>query len=177
MAGGWGGRRNGAGRPKGSPGLKSEALASRLEEMGYDPAETLVRLGRRAEEAGEIELAIKAAVALMSFRWPKLKESSVDLGLGLSNGLAGQLEAARARIEISVCSGIDRPPDDAGAIDATPVPPAPPPIPSPAESPPKRPSATTPASPPAPESPAPPQTPGKAIPAHQYWSQVAKPER
>jgi hypothetical protein len=93
--------------------------------MGYDPAETLVRLGRRAEEAGEIELAIKAAVALMSFRWPKLKESSVDLGLGLSNGLAGQLEAARARIEISVCSGIDRPPDDAGAIDATPVPPAP----------------------------------------------------
>jgi hypothetical protein len=115
--------------------------------MGCDPAEALARLAKRAEAAGEIDLAIKAYGALMPFRWPKLKEASLDIGLGLGSGLAGQLEAARARVEISVTTGIERPPDDAGAIDAAPVPPAP--------------------SPP----------PCKPVPAHEYWSRVAKPER
>ena len=38
MANGWGGKRPGSGRPKGSPGLKSEALAERLDALGCDPA-------------------------------------------------------------------------------------------------------------------------------------------
>jgi hypothetical protein len=180
---GVGGKRPGAGRPLGSPGLKSQALAGRLDEMGYDPAETLVRLGRRAEEAGNTDLAIKAAIALMSFRWPKLKETQTELGLGLSNSLADRLESAQARLQIIVTSGIDRPPDG-DAIEAAPAasdpveqidppppsPPQPPTSPSPAASPPKlRPVAS---SPPAPE---PPPAPGRPIPAHQYWA--AKPER
>src|SRR3954464_786624 len=115
---GVGGKRPGAGRPLGSPGLKSQALAGRLDEMGYDPAETLVRLGRRAEAAGDVDLAIKAAVALMSFRWPKLKETAVDLALGLDGSIADRLDAACLRIEVT--TGIDRPPDDPGAIEAAP---------------------------------------------------------
>jgi hypothetical protein len=175
-----GGRRAGAGRPPGSPGLKSAALAARLDALDYDPAEQLVKLGRRAEAAGDVDLAIKAAVALMSFRWPKLKESSLDVGLGLSGSLADRLESAQARLTISVSTGIDRPPDDPGVIDAAPVasvpveqidpPPPQPPAPS---SPPKLRPVASPS--PAPEPPAPAVVPGKPIPAHQYWA--AKPER
>jgi hypothetical protein len=179
VANGWGGKRAGSGRPKGSPGLKSEALAGRLDELGCDPAEALVRLGNKAEAAGEIELAVKAFSALMPFRWPKLKESSLDLGLGLSGSLADRLNAAQARLSITVCSGIDRPPDDPGAIEAAPVPPpspasasgspnqikpaAPPPKPRPAPSP--QPSAVPPA----------PPLPVTPVSAHAYWSQPARP--
>ena len=115
---GRGGKRAGAGRPLGSPGLKSEALAGRLDALGCDPAEALVRLGNKAEAAGDVDLAIKAFTALLPFRWPKLKESSLDLGLGLSGSLADRLEQARLRIE--VVTGIDRPPDDAGTVEAAP---------------------------------------------------------
>jgi hypothetical protein len=112
---GVGGKRAGAGRPPGSPGLKSLALAGRLDAMGCDPAEALARLGAKAEAAGDTDLAIKAYTALMPFRWPKLKETAIDLGLGLSGSLAGRLQEAQARLQITVVSGIDRPPDDAGA--------------------------------------------------------------
>jgi hypothetical protein len=158
VANGWGGKRPGSGRPKGSPGLKSEALAERLDALGCDPAEALVRLGNKAEAAGEIDLAIKAFSALMSFRWPKLKESQVGLGVN------GSMEVSW----INVTTGIERPPDDAVTIDATPVPPTPP-------SPPPEPPAPRPtASPPPPEPPAPALTPGKPVPAHVFWSQPAK---
>jgi hypothetical protein len=156
MAGGHGGRRPGSGRPKGSPGLKSEALAGRLDALGYDPAETLVRLGQKAEAAGETELAIKAAVALMSFRWPKLKESSI--GFGLDGSFADQLDAAQARLQITVVSGIDRPPDDPGAIEPDPVPPPPPGSPPPSSSSSSPPSPSPAASSPKPRPAAPPTT-------------------
>ena len=160
---GVGGKRPGAGRPLGSPGLKSQALAGRLDEMGYDPAETLVRLGRRAEEAGDVDLAIKAAIALMSFRWPKLKETAI--GLGLDGSIADRLDAACLRIEVT--TGIDRPPDDPGAIEAAPVPPTP-------AAPPSQPKLRLAAEPPPP---APSLGAAPAIPAHAYWAQMAKPKR
>jgi hypothetical protein len=129
-----------------------------------------------------VDLAIKAAIALMSFRWPKLKETQTELGLGLSGSLAERLESAQARLQITVTTGITRPPDDPGVIDAAPVasaqrepvnPPQPPTPSSPslATSPPKlRPVA-------APELPPAPAVPGKPIPAHLYWAKMAKPER
>jgi hypothetical protein len=174
---GWGGKRPGSGRPKGSPSLKSEALAGRLDELGCDPAEALVRLGNKAEAAGDTELAVRAFTALMPFRWPKLKESSLDIGLGLSGSIADRLESARLRIEVT--TGITRPPDEARVIDAAPaasdragqIDPAPPQPPTPSSPPKLRPVASP---SPAPEPPAF-ATSGKAIPAHQYWA--AKPER
>jgi hypothetical protein len=185
MANGWGGKRAGGGRPKGSPGLKSEALAARLDALDYDPAETLVRLGQKAEAAGETELAIKAAVALMSFRWPKLKEAGLDIGL--SGSLADRLQDAQARLTISVVTGVPRPPDD--PIEAAPVPtpvssppsspepPEPQASPSPVTSPPKPPSekpTPRPTAPPPPPEP-PLLRPGQPVKAHDYWTQ-RKPE-
>src|SRR3954454_10046133 len=163
---GVGGKRPGAGRPLGSPGLKSQALAGRLDEMGYDPAETLVRLGRRAEAAGDVDLAIKAAIALMSFRWPKLKETAI--GLGLDGSIADRLDAACLRIEVT--TGIPRPPDDLGIIEEVPVPPPPAAPPRPA-APPSQPKLRLAAEPPPP---APTAASGKVVPAHEYWAQMAK---
>jgi hypothetical protein len=181
MANGWGGKRAGGGRPKGSPGLKSEALAARLDALDYDPAETLVRLGQKAEAAGETELAIKAAVALMSFRWPKLKEAGLEIGL--SGSLADRLQDAQARLTISVVTGVPRPPDD--PIEAAPVP-TPvssppsspePPAPEPSPTPPKpaleKPTPRPTAPPPPPEPPL--LRPGQPVKAHDYWTQ-RKPE-
>ena len=153
--------------------MRSDALAGRLDAMGCDPAEELVRLGRQATEAGDLDLAIKAYTALMPFRWPKLKETAIDLGLGLSGSLAGRLQEAQARLQITVVSGIDRPPDDAGAsgpqlAELPPTPPSPP-SPAPQSSPPP-PEPRPAAPPPSPEPPAPSVVAGKPIPEHLSWT-------
>ena len=100
-----GGRRPGAGRPPGSRGRKTADLADRLDALHCDPAEGLARIAARAEAAGDLELACRAYATLMPFRWAKLKETSLDVGLDSS--LAGRLEQARLRIEVT--TGIDRP--------------------------------------------------------------------
>ena len=111
---GWGGRREGAGRPK---GLVGKTAHRPLAEIGLTRwaatrPKGLARLGRQATAAGDLDLAIKAYGALLPFRWPKLKESQIDLGLGLSGSIADRLAQAQARLQITVVSGIDRPPDD-----------------------------------------------------------------
>jgi hypothetical protein len=181
MVNGHGGRREGAGRPKGMHGVKSTDLAEMLDDMGANPAKGLARLALKAEAAGDDDLVVRAFTGLMPFRYPKLKESSLDLGLGLSGSLADRLEAASARLQITVVSGIDRPPDDPGAIESDPVPP-PSPVPPPPETPaPQPPPAAVsrpkprPAAPP-PEPLAPSLTLGQPVPAHVYWSQPAQPE-
>jgi len=178
---GWGGRREGAGRPKGLHGVKSTELAEMLDSMGANPAKALARLGLKAEAAGDDDLAVRAFGALMPFRYAKLKESSLSLGMDAS--FADLLDAAEGRLAITVVSGIDRPPDDPGAIEPDPGPPrASPPAPaSPptqsSPSPPKpRPAASPPpASSPPPEPPSAPLT-GQAMPAHMYWAQKREPE-
>jgi hypothetical protein len=169
-----GGRREGAGRPKGLHGVKTTELAEMLDSMDANPAKGLARLALKAEREGNDDLAVRAFSALMPFRWPKLKESAVDLGL--SGSLADRLEQAQSRLTISVVSGIDRPPGD--PIEADPVPPPSPvsPPPSSPETPPSQSSpslATSPEPrpvPPSPEPPAPSVVAGKPIPEHLSWT-------
>jgi hypothetical protein len=169
--------------------MRSDALAGRLDAMGCDPAEELVKLGRRAAEAGDVDLAIKAYGALMPFRWPKLKESTIDLGLGLSGSIADRLEAAQARLSITVVSGIDRPPDDPEPDRGPPPPASPPPSPPPKQASPSPTASPKPrstsadisrSSSPSPAPPDPPQasppTAGGAFKAHDYWTQRREPE-
>jgi hypothetical protein len=183
---GWGGRREGAGRPKGLHGVKSTELAEMLDSMGANPAKALARLGLKAEREGDDDLAVRAFSALMPYRFAKLKETSI--GFGLDGNFADLLDAAEGRLQLTVVSGIDRPPDDPGAIEPDPVPkpsPAAPTLrespkqssPSPAASPPKpRPATPPPPSPPASSPPPEPPAPGGVMSAHAYWSQKREPE-
>jgi hypothetical protein len=177
---GWGGRREGAGRPKGLHGVKSSELAEMLDGMDANPAKGLARLALKAEREGDDDLACRAFAALMPFRYAKLKESSI--GFGLDGNFADLLDAAEGRLQLTVISGIDREP---GAIEPDPVPPQSPPppppsstSPSPAASPPKpRPAAPPPPpSPPASSPPPEPPAAGGVMSAHAYWSQKREPE-
>jgi hypothetical protein len=152
--------------------VKTTELAEMLDSMDANPAKGLARLALKAEREGNDDLAVRAFSALMPFRWPKLKESAVDLGL--SGSLADRLESAQARLQITVVSGIDRPPGD--PIEAAPVPrsapvssspqPPSPSSASPATSPEPRPAAP----PPSPEPPSPSVVAGKPIPEHLSWT-------
>jgi hypothetical protein len=181
----WGGRREGAGRPKGLHGVKSTELAEMLDDMGANPAKALARLGLKAEREGNDDLATRAYAALLPFRYAKLRETSLGIGL-LEGSLADRLEAASARLTISVVTGVPRPPDDPIEADPTsspvsppaPEPPAPQTSPSPAASPPKppleKPTPRPAAPPPSPEPPL--QMPGRAMAAHDYWARKREPE-
>jgi hypothetical protein len=167
-----GGRRPGAGRPPGSRGQKSADLAARLDELNCDPAEGLARIAARAEAAGDLDLACRAYATLMPFRWAKLKETSLDVGLDTS--LAGRLEQARLRIEVT--TGIDRPPDAPTVVGDARLPAAPrastPPPPSlPPEPPADKPHpALRPTAAPSPPS------QGQPVPSHVYWTCQPEPE-
>lgn len=60
-------------------GRKRVEIAERLKEMGHDPVEALVKIARRAEEAGNDKLAAKINGDLLEYIAPKLK--SVDFGI------------------------------------------------------------------------------------------------
>jgi hypothetical protein len=177
--GGHGGRRPGSGRPKGLRGIKTTELAEMLDEMGANPAKALARLGLKAEREGNDDLAIRAFTGLMPFRYPKLKEG--NLALGLDGSFADQLAAAEGRLRITVVSGIDRPPDDPPPSPVSPPPSPEPPPPSASPAPPRpkpRPAAapSPPPSPDPPEPPAPVQAAGGVMSAHAYWSRQREPE-
>jgi len=141
-----------------------------LDALHCDPAEGLARIAARAEAAGDLDLACRAYATLMPFRWAKLKETSLDVGLDTS--LAGRLEQARLRIEVT--TGIDRPPDapplpdgarpPAALIASTP-PPSSPQLPDAKRRLDPRPT-TAPSSPPY----------GRWVPSHVYWARQREPE-
>jgi len=65
-----GGPRPGSGRPPGSRNKRTLELISKLDAMGCDPALELMRLGRKAEAEGNLDLASRAYAVLMRYRWP-----------------------------------------------------------------------------------------------------------
>lgn len=73
-----GGRRSGAGRPRGSVNLRSKALADQMLREGHCPATALTRLAQQAEEKGNLALAVDAWKALLPYIHPKPKPVEVD---------------------------------------------------------------------------------------------------
>jgi hypothetical protein len=71
-----GGARPGSGRPRGSRNKRTLELISLLDGMGIDPARELLRLGRKAEESGDLDLATRTYGVLMRYRWPMPTASS-----------------------------------------------------------------------------------------------------
>lgn len=68
-----GGKRVGAGRPKGSRSRRSDAVAEKLLAQGKCPVEALIRLAEDAEADGDRSLAIHAWKAVLPFVYPKPK--------------------------------------------------------------------------------------------------------
>jgi hypothetical protein len=73
-----GGKRSGAGRPKGSRGRRSEILAETLLAQGKCPVEALIRLAEKAEAEGELALAIGAWKSIVPYVYPKPKAVEIE---------------------------------------------------------------------------------------------------
>lgn len=54
-------------------------IAKRLEELGVDPVEGMVRIAERAEAAGNFPLAAKILSDLLQYTAPKLKSMEVSI--------------------------------------------------------------------------------------------------
>lgn len=87
---GHGGKRSGAGRPKGSRMRRSDELAQKLIAKGHCPAEALARLAVQAEAEGDIREAISAWKSLLPYVYPKPKpiEIAPELAIELAHELA-----------------------------------------------------------------------------------------
>jgi len=90
---GHGGKRAGAGRPKGSRMRRSDALAEELISAGKCPIEALMRLAEQAEAAGDLAQAISAWKSILPYVHPKPK--SVEFAPGEVIELARELAVAR----------------------------------------------------------------------------------
>ena len=91
---GHGGKREGAGRPKGSRMRRSDELAERLISEGKCPVEALVRLAERAEADGELTQAIGAWISVLPYIYPKPK--AVEVAPEILVELTRDMAAARA---------------------------------------------------------------------------------
>jgi len=91
---GRGGRRPGAGRPKGSPTKYSERIAEMLSEMDCDPIVGMARLAKEAEANGEKGLAGQMYRELAQYVAPKRKavEMTVDATITAHEDLLAELE-------------------------------------------------------------------------------------
>jgi len=100
---GHGGKREGAGRPKGSRMRRSDELAERLISEGRCPVEALVRLAERAEAEGDLTQAIGAWKSVMPYIYPKPK--AVEVAPEILVELAREMAAARADTGDRVATG------------------------------------------------------------------------
>lgn len=54
-------------------------IAKRLEELGHDPVDAMVRIARRAEATGNLPLAAKISADLLEYTAPKLKSMEMSI--------------------------------------------------------------------------------------------------
>ena len=73
-----GGKRRGAGRPKGSVTRRSEVLAEALLSNGQCPVDALVRLAQEAEAQGDLGQAIGAWKSILPYVYPKPKAVEIE---------------------------------------------------------------------------------------------------
>ncbi|MCT2538759.1 hypothetical protein [Sedimentimonas flavescens] len=93
---GHGGKREGAGRPKGSRMRRSDALAEKIVAAGLCPVDALIRLAERAENEGDLGQAIGAWKSILPYIYPRPK--SVEFAADEVVELARDL--AMARVEV-----------------------------------------------------------------------------
>lgn len=116
-----GGKRTGAGRPRGSVNRRTSALRDAVDAEGVDPAVALVRIGKAAEEREEYSLAVEAYGKVLPFLHAKPRtaadahpEEALDFVAAMlkaklfaaaavldNPSLADRLARAKARIVLS----------------------------------------------------------------------------
>lgn len=78
MANGHGGRRPGAGRPKGSASKRTREIADRACEEGKTPLEIMLDVMREAYGAHDLPAALEAAKAAAPYVHPRLAAVEMD---------------------------------------------------------------------------------------------------
>ena len=73
-----GGKRPGAGRPKGAKNRRTLAVEELLEELDFDPIEAMVSVYRQAQEEGDTSLAGAMAKELAQYKYPKRRSVVID---------------------------------------------------------------------------------------------------
>lgn len=68
-----GGRRPGAGRPKGSPNKRKKKIALEAAERGITPIEVMLEIMKKHYEAGRMAEALDAAAKAAPYCHPKLQ--------------------------------------------------------------------------------------------------------
>jgi hypothetical protein len=99
---GWGGKRPGSGRPRGSRNRDTTFVQERLQELQCEPLEVLVAIANGdSNRLGTTEtigasLRLKAATELASFIFPKRRsiEATVEQGNSLLEVLQGIAETS-----------------------------------------------------------------------------------
>lgn len=79
----WGGKRAGAGRPRGARDKLDTTLRERMKEQGADPAEVLAEIMKTAKDE---KLRRAAASDLMPYLYPRLSVQNIDLGAAVDLG-------------------------------------------------------------------------------------------
>lgn len=73
-----GGKREGAGRKKGTPNKKSVAIQDKLKELGCDPIEGMARIAEQAMDEGDMQLAGSMYKELAQYVAPKRKAVEIS---------------------------------------------------------------------------------------------------
>jgi len=80
-------------------------LAKRLDQLGFDPLETMVRIAHKAEASGNLVLAAKIASDMIRYMAPKLKTMELDLSPDTQQFLDRQARQERIR-QLALETGI-----------------------------------------------------------------------
>ena len=72
-----GGKRQGAGRPKGSANVRTIEIQKRLDELDCDPIEGMARIGKEAEQRGDYQLAGQMYKELAQYIAPKRRATEL----------------------------------------------------------------------------------------------------
>src|SRR3954451_21093490 len=91
-----GGRKTGAGRPRGSVNKRSEEIEAKLHALGCDPAEGLAKIASEAWAEGDKDLAARCFTSLLPYIFPKLKISEISIA---QVDAAETILAARQRLK------------------------------------------------------------------------------
>lgn len=90
-----GGKRKGAGRPKGTPSKKTIEAQERLEELGCDPLEVLALIASGeslGSEVPDIAMRKDAAKDLMQYVYPKRKAVEHSGNISLHEAMLDELD-------------------------------------------------------------------------------------